>query len=176
MAEATKLPVKHSTQSNEERHVPRAWAPLGHLRHEFDRLFDNFYSNAWRGSLERAIDNMGGQLTGFSVNPAFAFAEADKQYEISAELPGLDEKDIEIKLSNHNLIIKGEKRETKEDQNRDYYFSERRYGSFMRSFEIPEGVDAANIEANFSKGVLKISLPKSAEAQKNEKKIEIKAA
>jgi len=84
-------------------------------------------------------------------------------------------KDIEIKLSHRTLVVKGEKRKVEENKSRDYYFSERRYGSFMRSFELPDGIDTAKIEASFSKGVLKIRLPKSAEAQKNEKKIEIKA-
>jgi len=176
MAETAKLPLKHSAQPVEEHHTPRSWMPLNHVRHEFDRLFENLYANGWRGPLGHVMDNMSGQLSGFAVNPAFSFAEANKHYEITAELPGLDEKDIEIKLSQRTLVVKGEKRELEENKSRDYYFSERRYGSFMRSFELPDGIDTAKIEASFSKGILKISLPKSVEAQKNEKKIEIKAA
>ncbi len=102
-------------------------------------------------------------------------AEKDNAYEISAELPGLDEKNIEIKLSNGTLTIKGEKTEEKEEREKEYYLSERRYGSFHRSFRVPEGVDTDKIDARFAKGVLTVTLPKSAEAKKNEKKISVKA-
>jgi HSP20 family protein len=91
------------------------------------------------------------------------------------ELPGLDEKDVEVKLANGSLTVKGEKKEDKEEREKDYYFSERRYGSFVRSFPLPEGVNADKIEASFAKGVLTIKLPKTAEAQA-EKKIAVKAA
>jgi len=110
------------------------------------------------------------------VAPAMDLVEKDKEYEITAELPGIDEKNVEIKLSNHTLTIKGEKREEKEEKDKDYYLSERRYGSFQRSFQVPEGVDADKIDASFTKGVLTVKLPKTAEAQKAEKKITVKAA
>ncbi|TIX36045.1 MAG: Hsp20 family protein, partial [Mesorhizobium sp.] len=74
------------------------------------------------------------------------------------------------------LTIKGEKKEEKEEKDNDYYLSERRYGSFQRSFQLPEGVDADKIDATFAKGVLTVKLPKTAEAQKAEKKITVKAA
>jgi HSP20 family protein len=101
--------------------------------------------------------------------------EKDIEYEITAELPGIDEKNVEIKLSNHLLTIKGEKEDKTEEKRKDYYLSERRYGSFQRSFHLPEGVDADRIEANFARGVLTVKLPKTAEAQKAEKKITVKA-
>ncbi len=102
--------------------------------------------------------------------------EKDGEYEITAELPGADEKDIDIKVTNHVLTIKGEKSEKKEEKKKDYFLSERRYGSFQRSVQIPEGVDADKIEATFSKGILTVRLPKTAEAQKPEKTITVKAA
>jgi len=91
-------------------------------------------------------------------------------------LPGLEQKDVEVRLSNGTLIIKGEKREEKDERQKDYYMSERRYGTFMRSFRLPDTVDTDKIEARFANGVLTVRLPKSAEARQNEKKIEIKAA
>ena len=103
-------------------------------------------------------------------------AEREGAYEISAELPGLDEKDVEVKLANGLLTIRGEKKEEREEKEKDYYLSERRYGAFTRSFQVPEGVDADKVEARFAKGVLTVTLPKTAEAQKQEKKIEVKAA
>ncbi|WP_425482712.1 Hsp20/alpha crystallin family protein [Chelativorans xinjiangense] len=111
----------------------------------------------------------------WEIAPAMDLAEKDNAYEISAELPGLDEKNIEIKLSNGTLTIKGEKTEEKEEREKEYYLSERRYGSFHRSFRVPEGVDTDKIDARFAKGVLTVTLPKSAEAKKNEKKISVKA-
>ncbi|TIO80260.1 MAG: Hsp20/alpha crystallin family protein [Mesorhizobium sp.] len=102
--------------------------------------------------------------------------EKANAYEITAELPGIDEKNIEIKLANNVLTIKGEKNEEKEEKEKDYYLSERRYGSFQRSFQLPEGVDADKIDASFAKGVLTVKLPKTAEARKAEKKITVKAA
>lgn len=108
--------------------------------------------------------------------PAVDVAETDKAYEIKAELPGLDEKDVEVKLVNGGLTIKGEKHEEKEEKQKDYYLHERRFGSFERYFQIPEGVDSEKIEATFSKGVLTVMLPKTPEAQKPEKTIPVKGA
>ena len=101
-------------------------------------------------------------------------AEREKEYEITAELPGIDERNIDLKFSNGMLTIKGEKTEEKEEKKKDYYLSERRFGSFQRSFQVPDGVDADKIEASFKNGVLTVILPKSAGAQKQEKKIAIK--
>jgi HSP20 family protein len=102
--------------------------------------------------------------------------EKEKEYEISAELPGIDENNVEIKLANNTLTIKGEKNEEKEDRQKDYYMSERRYGSFRRTFALPDGIDTDKIEANFVKGVLTVKLPKTTAAQQAEKKIAVKAA
>jgi HSP20 family protein len=112
----------------------------------------------------------------WQIAPAIDLVEKDGGYEITAELPGLDEKNVEVKLSNHTLTITGEKSEEKEDKRKDYYLSERRYGSFQRSFQLPEGVDADKIDAQFAKGVLTVKLPKTAEAKKAEKKITVKTA
>jgi HSP20 family protein len=80
-----------------------------------------------------------------------------------------------VKVVNGNLTIKGEKQEEKEEKKKGYYLRERHFGSFERSFGLPEGVDADKIEATFKKGVLTLTLPKKPEAQKPEKKIEVKA-
>jgi HSP20 family protein len=97
-------------------------------------------------------------------------------YEITAELPGLDEKNIEVKLANGVLSIKGEKREEKEEKRKDYYRRERSFGSFEPSFQVPEGIDTDKIAASFKNGILSVTLPKSAEAQKQAKRIEVKGA
>jgi HSP20 family protein len=81
-----------------------------------------------------------------------------------------------VKFADGLLTIKGEKREEKEEKKKDFYLSERRFGCFQRSFQVPEGVDADKIVASFKDGVLTVTLPKSPEAQKKEKKIAIKKA
>ncbi len=107
--------------------------------------------------------------------PAVDVAESEKAYEITAELPGMDEKTIEVKVADGSLTIKGEKQEKKEEKEKGYYLRERHYGSFERSFDVPETVDADKIEASFKNGVLTVTLPKKPEAQKPAKKIEVKA-
>jgi HSP20 family protein len=103
-------------------------------------------------------------------------SEDDKAYKISAELPGLDAKDVDVSVSGNMLILKGEKRQEKEEKDKNYYFSERAYGSFQRAFELPASVDHDKVAADFSKGVLTITLPKTPGAQKQQKKIEVRSA
>jgi HSP20 family protein len=172
---ATKLPVK-----SEKKMPPRSdnWtAPFESLRREIDRLFDDFHPFDFRLPSHSVFGrNLPALNSAWAMAPAVDLVEKANEYEITAELPGIDEKNVEIKLSNHTLTIKGEKTETKEEKEKDYYLSERRYGSFQRSFQLPEGVDADKIDASFAKGVLTVKLPKTIEAQKAEKKITVKAA
>jgi len=173
MAEpATKLPTKSEEKASEQE-----WRPLATLRHEIDRLFDDL--GRWRHPVGRTVFDVGpfwrGELS-FGKAPAVDIAEKDKEYEITAELPGMDEKNIDVKFADGILTIKGEKTEEKEEKKKGYYLSERRFGSFQRSFQVPAGVDADKIDASFKNGVLTVILPKSAQAQKSEKKIAIKKA
>ena len=178
MAEAaTKLPVK--TEKTSTPATTGEWAPFESLRREIDRLFDTFHPFDWSPPPARSV--LGFEVPRLSraawpVAPAIDLTEKEKEYEITAELPGLDERNVEIKLSNNTLTIKGQKKEQREEKEKDYFVSERRYGSFQRAFQLPEGVDAEKIEASFAKGVLTVKLPKTAEAQKAEKKISVKAA
>ena len=177
MTEATKLPIK--TENGAPVMAPAQWTPLESVRREIDHVFDRLHRGMWDFPFGRRgfeLELPWPRATDLAIAPAVDVAEKDKEYEITAELPGMDEKNIEIKLSNGTLTIKGEKKEEKEEREKDYYLSERRYGSFMRSFQVPEGVDTGKIEATFSKGVLNVKLPKTAEAQKSEKTISVKAA
>ena len=177
MAEtATKLPIKTEKKAPAAP-TPAVWAPLEALHGEINRLFETFGGGSWRlpfgrRAFELDLSWPGGMSWG--VAPAVDVSEKDKQYDITAELPGLTEKDIEVKTSNGVLTIKGEKKEEKEEKKKDYHLSERRYGSFQRSFTVPDGVDTDKIEANFKNGVLTVTLPKTPEAQKQEKHIAIK--
>jgi len=176
MAEISKVPVKTEKSSSG---APQIWQPFDSLRREVNRLFDDFDGGFWRRPLVSSLFDIAPfrrpDVT-FASAPAVDVAETDKAYEITAELPGLDEKNVEVKVANGILTIKGEKQDEKEEKKKDYYMRERTFGSFQRSFELPDGVDSDKIEANFKKGVLSVTLPKSTEAQKAEKKIAVKAA
>jgi HSP20 family protein len=177
MAEAiTRLPIK--TDDKKSAATLRSWQPFDNLRREIDRLFEDFDGGPWRSPFGRAFFDVQPFWPRESslAMPAVDVAETDKSYEITAELPGMDEKNVEVKVADGVLTIKGEKREDKEEKNKDYYLSERNFGSFQRSFQIPSGVDSEKIEANFKNGVLAVTLPKSADAQKGAKKIAVKAA
>ncbi len=105
-------------------------------------------------------------------SPAFDIAENDKEYVVSAELPGIDIKDVEISLSDGILSVKGEKKHEKEDKSEGYHRVERRYGSFHRSFRIPGKVESDKVDASYKDGILKVLLPKAEGTET--KKIEIK--
>ena len=176
MAEPTKLTVK-----TEKPSIPsvQTWHPFENLRREIDRLFDDFGVGSWRspfrGSMFDAVPFWRREVT-WPAAPAVDFTDTEKAYEVTAELPGIDEKDIEVKVANGILSIKGEKQEEKEEKKKDYYLRERNFGSFERSFQVPDSVDTDKIEASFKKGVLTVTLPKKPEAQTAAKKIDVKAA
>jgi HSP20 family protein len=173
MAEnVSKLPVKVEKAAT-------AWRPFASLRREVDRLFEDFDQDFWGSHFRRSMfeaEPMRRQEMMWGGAPAVDIAESDKAFELTAELPGMDEKSIEIKLANGGLTIKGEKAQEKEEKKKNYYLHERHFGSFERYFRLPEGIDADRIEATFKKGVLTVTLPKTVEAQKAEKKIEVKTA
>jgi HSP20 family protein len=172
---AIKLPVRNETKSVST--PTQGWYPFGSLRRQVDRLFDDFDMGFWGSPFRRSVFDVvpSGRSETWAGVPVDV-AEKDGEYEITCELPGMDEKDIEVKFSNGTLMIRGTKKETKEETKKDYFVSERRYGSFERSFAVPEGVDFDRISAAFNKGVLTVVLPKTVMAQKQEKKIAIKAA
>jgi HSP20 family protein len=156
---------------------PGAMSPLESLRREVDRLFEDFGPAGWRLPFPRpsAFEVAWPRAERWPVVPAMDMAEKEKAYEVTAELPGMAESDVEVKLANGNLSIRGEKREEKEEKDKERYVSERSYGAFHRLFRLPDDVDADGVEAEFRNGVLKVTLPKSPEAGKKEKKIDVKA-
>ncbi len=139
-------------------------------------------SRPWRSPLDHLVDAFLGEdsrLPVLSGNAAFApridVKEGDVSYEISAELPGLEEKDIEISVADGSLVLRGEKGSNSEEKEGKYYRQERIYGRFERTFHLPDGVEADEIEAKFKNGVLAIHLPKKEEAKKVVRQVEVKA-
>jgi HSP20 family protein len=179
MAEATtKVPVPTEKRSAGPASALQAWQPIESLRREVDRLFEDFDRGFWRSPFRStfALEPLWrGELT-WGAAPAVDITESDKAYEVTADLPGMSEKDVEVRLANGGLVIKGQKQEEKEEKKKDYYLHERRFGSFERSFRVPEGVETDKVEASFKNGVLTVTLPKTAEAQKAQKKIAVKAS
>jgi HSP20 family protein len=144
------------------RDLARREYPFTSLQREIERVFDDFTRGfpAFTGGRE--------------LMPSMDVTETDKEIEVTAELPGLEEKDVQINVADNVLTIRGEKKSEKEEKDKDYRLVERSYGSFARSIELPPGVDPDKIQASISKGVLKVTVPRPAPAQV--KKIDVKSA
>ena len=139
--------------------------PFLSLQRDVEDVFENF-TRDWPafGSARITAD----------LVPNTDVVENDKEIQITAELPGLEEKDVQINLADNVLTIKGEKKAEKEEKDKNYRLVERSYGSFSRSIQLPAGIDAGTIKASISKGVLTVVIPKPTPAQA--KKIEVKSA
>jgi len=137
------------------------YQPFATLQREIERLFDDF---------TRGFPAVRTQ----DLTPSLDVTETDKEIEITAELPGLEEKDVQINVADNLLTIKGEKKAEKEEKDKNYRLVERSYGAFARTLELPAGVNPDQIKASIAKGVLTVTVPKPAPAQT--KTIEVKAA
>lgn len=138
--------------------------PFTSLRREMDRLFNEF----------RGVG--GGPYAAMEAEfaPAIDMRETDKGIEITAELPGMEEKDIDISLADNVLTIRGEKKAEREEKGKGWYFSERSHGSFARSIPLPVEVDEGKVNAQFKNGVLKVELPTAPETERKAKRIQVK--
>jgi HSP20 family protein len=159
---------REEAENEGERAIQVHTEPLATFQRQMNQLFDDFF----RGS---AFEPLGLFREGWDAfSPQVDAVETESDITVSIELPGLDEKDIDVTLSRNALTISGEKRQEKEEKGRDYFRSERSYGSFRRSVPLPCEVDADSADAVFRNGVLTITLPKS-EAQAR-KRIGIKTS
>jgi HSP20 family protein len=154
---------------------------FGPLQREIDRLFDDFARLTTLGApgsqnQQGSQDQQGSQNLVQNLVPRLDVTEADKEIVITAEMPGLERKDVEISIDDDILTIRGEKKvEAQEgDKDKNYQVAERAYGVFLRMIQLPPGIDPSKIQAVMSKGVLKITLPKPARSET--RKIEVKEA
>lgn len=151
----SRVPVLRSESTN----------PLVAFHEEMNRLFDDFWRDFDGGSFGLSS----------SINfPRIEMSETDKEFRIEAELPGMDEDDVELLLQDGVLTIRGEKKSEREDKSRR--LSERFYGRFERQIPLPVDVEQDRVSASFKKGVLQVTLPKSAEAVDRVKRIPIKGS
>ena len=157
------MPMRSLIPQTWNRNTPAAMRqdPFLSLRYEMDRLLDSF--NSPSAGLP-------------DISPRVDVCEADNEIDIEAELPGLDEKDIDVTLSGDMLTIRGEKKTDKQQKKNNYYVSERSYGSFSRCIGLPFDADPNKITAKFDKGVLHIAIPKPENVTAKTAKIPIKSA
>ncbi|MFQ5958096.1 MAG: Hsp20/alpha crystallin family protein [Alphaproteobacteria bacterium] len=155
--------------ASRRRLAPFAWGendPFRSLHREVDRLFEDFM---------RGLDIPPFRTGDGLMVPDVDVAETDKEIQVSVELPGVDEKDIEVSLSDGVLTIRGEKRVEKEEKDKEYHRLERSYGAFERALTMPVAIDEDKVDATFAKGVLTITVQKKPGAKAAKHKIKVKA-
>jgi HSP20 family protein len=137
------------------------------LRSGINELFDSFFNFDERNSMAQLEPT-------FTHMPVVDVTETEKGFKFKFELPGLSAEDIDVTLEDSTLTVKGEKKEEREEKTEEYISQERSYGRFRRSFALPERVEVEEAKAEFDKGVLLISVPKSKDIAKKARKLEIK--
>jgi len=142
--------------------IRRPYDVLG-FRRDFDNLFSSFLGDTENDSMSQN-----------SWNPQIDIADDNDNFYINAEIPGIDKDDIKINIKGNTLTINGEKKAEKESKGKNYYRSERVFGSFARTFELPEAIDREKISANYTNGILKLTVPKTEEAKPKEIEVKIK--
>ena len=140
------------------------WDPFASLRRDMERVFEDFSRDFGWGPPATAD---------MAAAPRIDVSETDAEIKMEAELPGVEEKDVEVVLSDGCLTIKGEKKQEKEEKKQDYYLHERSYGSFARSVTVPFDADPDKVKAKFANGVLTVTVPKPPEVKAKAKKIPI---
>jgi len=169
--------VKKTVPTRSVPALPDVWQSF---RSEMDRVFDRFAGGYGFPSLRRMFDIdpflrwEGGMMP--MTTPAIDITENAAGYTLTAELPGLTEKEIEVAVRGDMLTIKGEKKQESERTEADVHLAERSYGAFARSFTLPEGVDTGKVGAAYVNGVLTLTLPKLPAAMPETKNIEVKTA
>lgn len=150
--------------------VQRGGNPIVTFQDEVNKLFSDFFGEsslpAWHTPAEYNT----------ALNPAIDVSETDKEYKITAELPGLDVKDVQITAAEGYVTIRGEKKEETREEKEGYFRRERSYGSFQRVIALPDTANMDKAEAKMDKGVLVVSIAKKAAANPKERKIEVKQA
>lgn len=142
--------------------------PLAELQRQMNQVFESFWGKADRPFA--GVDWPFGEQT-----PRSDVVETEQGVEVTVELPGMEQKDVEVSLSGDTLTVKGEKKIEKQEEKKGYYVSERSYGSIYRTIPLPSGIDTDKADASFRNGVLAVKIPHSPEAKAKVKRIEVKA-
>jgi HSP20 family protein len=126
-------------------------------------------------SLFRDMNGENDPVAAASFVPAVDIYEDAQKVVLKLEVPGIEEKDLDIRVENHTLTVKGERKFEAEEKEQNFHRIERRYGSFYRAFTLPSTVDTENVKAAYTAGVLKLELSKKAEAQPRQIKVNVAA-
>lgn len=145
-----------------------SYDPFVAFRREMDRMFDDFFSGFGTRSLAPHFGGWSG------VTPTIDVTENDKEVVVTAELPGVSDKDFEVTVSGDLLTLRGEKRSEHEERNGNAHYVERRFGSFSRSVRLPFEVRDESVDAKYDKGILTIRVPKPAELQRPARRIDVR--
>ncbi|RIK68133.1 MAG: molecular chaperone [Planctomycetota bacterium] len=129
---------------------------VARFRNEMDHLFERFFTDPFGPPMDRGQSLFG---------PRVDLAESDNEITVKAELPGINPKDVDLRVEGNVLMIRGEKKQEKEEQRRNYHYVERQYGSFQRSIPLPTGVDPDKVEAAYKDGVLTVTMAKRPDAK-----------
>jgi HSP20 family protein len=182
--EDTTMAKKSNDKGKSGETAPSPVHPMTAWRDEMDRALGRFFSDDWMSGFPRIgrlwdlpgiPEGTRSSLKSMMTMPKADLSEDEKQFELTVELPGMDEKDLELTLAEGALVLKGEKKAESETKEKDFHVTERSYGSIRRRFALPPGVDVEKMDASFSKGVLKVVLPKSEEAASGGRKIEVRS-
>lgn len=141
-------------RSKRRESEPTESSPLATLRSEMDRLFDTFFREPF-GAIDWPFTGHG------KWSPAIDVAENEQEVIVRAEMPGIDPKDLDVTISGNQLVLTGEKKESSENQGKDFCHTESRFGAFRRSVRLPDGIDAEHVDARYADGVLTMHLKKS---------------
>jgi HSP20 family protein len=144
--------------------------PFMSLHRQMNRLFDD----AFRGSTGQMPSSQGQGGEGGMLMPHMDVSETDRELKICAELPGVSEKDVDIRLEDDVLVIRAEKKFERKDEKENYHFIERSYGTFQRALRLPGPIDPDQVQARFENGVLTVTVPKS-EQQERSRRIQVQA-
>ena len=154
--------------------------PLAQMHREVDRLFENAFrgfgvsSARFPGFSPLGSDFFSPLSSSGFLKPQVDVGATDKEYSITVEVPGINEKDVNIEVANNTMTIRGEKKQEKEEKDKNYYRVERSYGSFQRVLSLPEDADQEAIKATFKNGILTIKMGRKALPKPDVKQIEIK--
>ena len=160
------------TPTNETKAVAprRSIMDLGRWERDMDRMMEDFFGRRMRPWWPERW--FGGEEFDMRTPAVDLFEEKD-DIVVKAEIPGMDKDNINVNLSDHTLTIKGEKKKEEEVKEENYYRSERSYGSFVRTLELPKDVHADKVKATFKNGVLEVRMPKTEEAKAKEIKVKV---
>ena len=148
---------------NQARDLPTFPSDIMSMQREMNRMFDGLFRGGWQDE----------DLSG-AWSPAVDIAEAAENYTVKVELPGVSKDDVKITMRDNVLTIRGEKKQEKETKEANYQRVERTYGSFSRSFTLPTGVKAGEVDATYKDGILSIALPKAEEAKPKQIEVKVK--